>query len=66
LKSTGLIVPKNTGTVESPELELVVLARIVEEATCDTATNKGPCTFAYKPSKTLEVTSITPRTVEAF
>jgi len=47
-------------------LELVVLARVVEEATCDTVSNKGPCTFAYKPSKTLVVQSISPRTVTAY
>ena len=57
MATTGLITPTNTGTAEEPILELAMLGRIIEEATCDT----GPppvCTFSYLLAQTPEITSI--------
>ena len=50
-----LITPVNTGTTSEPILEISVLVRIVEVATCDPTIT---CTFSYLLSETPELTSI--------
>lgn len=56
LNVIGLIVPTNTGTITEPILELAVLGRIVEIATCDASID---CLYSYLLSETPEITSIT-------
>jgi hypothetical protein len=53
--TTGLIAPVNTGTEEEPILELAMLGRIVEEATCDTGSN---CLYTYALNETPIITNI--------
>ena len=55
LNVVGLIIPTNTGTTAEPIVEISVLGRIVEVATCDSAIT---CIFSYKLSETAQVTSI--------
>ena len=54
LNVIGLIVPTNTGTTNEPILEISVLGRIVEVATCNSGVT---CLFSYKVSETAQVTS---------
>ena len=51
----GLITPVNTGTVNEPILELDVLGRITEKASCELPDNKE-CLFSYKAAETPEIT----------
>jgi hypothetical protein len=53
--STGLITPTNTGTASEPVLELAMLGRIIEQATCDVG---GGCTFSYLTAITPLITDI--------
>ena len=46
----------NTGTEEEPILELAMLGRIVEEATCETGTD---CLYTYALNETPIITNMT-------
>lgn len=63
LKQTGLIVPKNTGTAEDPIVELAMLGRIVEIATCDT--DGSTCLFKYLQSETPTISACSGNTAIA-
>jgi hypothetical protein len=56
LNVKGLIIPKNTGTEDEPELEVAVLGKLVEEAKCETADKA--CKYKFSNAITPKVTTV--------